>query len=78
MATSLSRVSSHVDVPPFQTNILNRNAPDLEAECVAYEADIKAVGGIDLFLGGIGTDGHIAFNELASSLVSRTRVKILA
>jgi glucosamine-6-phosphate deaminase len=69
---------SHVDVPPSQINILNGNAPDLEAECVAYEAKIKAVGGIDLFLGGIGADGHIAFNEPGSSLASRTRVKTLA
>ena len=69
---------SHVDVPPSQINILNGNAPDVEAECVAYEAKIKAIGGIDLFLGGIGTDGHIAFNEPGSSLASRTRVKTLA
>lgn len=69
---------SHVDIPPTQINILNGNAPDLEAECVAYEDKIKAVGGIDLFLGGIGADGHIAFNEPGSSLASRTRVKTLA
>jgi len=69
---------SHVDIPPSQINILDGNAPDLEAECVAYEAKIRAVGGIDLFLGGIGADGHIAFNEPGSSLASRTRVKTLA
>jgi glucosamine-6-phosphate deaminase len=69
---------SHIDVPPSQINILNGNAPDLEAECAAYEAKIKTVGGIDLFLGGIGADGHIAFNEPGSSLASRTRVKTLA
>jgi len=69
---------SHVDIPPSHINILNGNAPDLETECVAYEAKIKAVGGIDLFLGGIGADGHIAFNEPGSSLASRTRVKTLA
>lgn len=68
----------HVDIHPSQINILNGNAPDLEAECVAYERKIKAVGGIDLFLGGIGPDGHIAFNEPGSSLASRTRVKTLA
>lgn len=69
---------SHVNVHPKNIHILNGNAPDLEAECVAYEAAIKAHGGIDLFLGGIGPDGHIAFNEPGSSLASRTRVKTLA
>ncbi len=69
---------SHIDIPPSQINILDGNAPDLEAECVAYEEKIRAVGGIDLFLGGIGADGHIAFNEPGSSLASRTRVKTLA
>jgi glucosamine-6-phosphate deaminase len=49
----------------------------MEAECAAYEAKIVAVGGIDLFVGGIGPDGHIAFNEPASSLSSRTRDKEL-
>src|ERR1700712_709463 len=69
---------SHVNVHPKNIHILNGNAPDLEAECVGYEAAIKAHGGIDLFLGGIGPDGHIAFNEPGSSLASRTRVKTLA
>jgi glucosamine-6-phosphate deaminase len=59
-------------------HILNGNAANLEAECNAYEDAIKAVGGIDLFLAGIGDDGHIAFNEPGSSLASRTRVKTLA
>ncbi len=68
---------SHIDIQPANVNILNGNAPDLEAECAAYEAKIKAVGGIDLFLGGIGPDGHIAFNEPGSSLASRTRIKTL-
>jgi len=69
---------SHINVHPKNIHILNGNAPDLEAECVAYEAAIKSFGGIDLFLGGIGPDGHIAFNEPGSSLASRTRVKTLA
>lgn len=69
---------SHVDALPENVNILNGNAPDLVAECANYEAKIKAAGGIDLFLGGIGPDGHIAFNEPGSSLASRTRVKTLA
>ena len=69
---------SKVDVDPKNINILNGNAPDLKAECARYEAKIKAMGGIELFLGGIGPDGHIAFNEPGSSMVSRTRVKSLA
>jgi glucosamine-6-phosphate deaminase len=69
---------SHVNVKPNNVNILNGNALNLEAECVEYEAKIKRAGGIDLFLGGIGEDGHIAFNEPGSSLASRTRVKTLA
>ncbi|KAK3656790.1 Glucosamine-6-phosphate isomerase (Glucosamine-6-phosphate deaminase) (GNPDA) (GlcN6P deaminase) [Elasticomyces elasticus] len=69
---------SHVDVDPANINILNGNAEDLEEECIAYEEKIKRAGGIELFLGGIGPDGHIAFNEPGSSLRSRTRVKTLA
>jgi len=68
----------HIDIRPENVNILNGNAEDLDAECKRYEDKIVAVGGIELFLGGIGTDGHIAFNEPASSLKSRTRVKTLA
>ena len=67
----------HVDVPKGNINILNGNAPDLSAECASYEARIEAAGGIDLFMGGVGEDGHLAFNEPFSSLVSRTRVKTL-
>lgn len=67
----------HVDINPEHVNILNGNAADPAAECAAYEAKIKAVGGIDLFMGGIGPDGHIAFNEPGSSLNSRTRMKTL-
>ena len=68
---------SHIDILPQHVNIPNGNAPDLVAECESYEAKIKAAGGIDLFLGGIGPDGHIAFNEPGSSLTSRTRQKTL-
>ena len=67
----------HIDCPKENINILNGNAEDLEAECERYEQKIKAAGGIDLFIGGIGPDGHIAFNEPYSSLTSRTRVKTL-
>ena len=59
-------------------NILNGNAKDLIKECKEYEEKIKKYGGIELFLGGIGEDGHIAFNEPGSSLASRTRIKTLA
>jgi glucosamine-6-phosphate deaminase len=68
---------SHIDIRPENINILNGNAEDTTAECERYEAKIKAVGGIDLFMGGIGADGHIAFNEPCSSLYSRTRDKEL-
>ena len=67
----------HIDCPKENIHILNGNAPDLEAECAHYEEMIREAGGIDLFLGGIGPDGHIAFNEPCSSLASRTRVKTL-
>ncbi|KAM3421258.1 Glucosamine-6-phosphate isomerase [Cercospora zeina] len=69
---------SHVDIDPANINILNGNADDLEEECIAYDEKITRAGGIELFLGGIGPDGHIAFNEPGSSLQSRTRVKTLA
>jgi glucosamine-6-phosphate deaminase len=68
---------SHIDIDKNNVHILNGMAKDLQAECDAYEKAITASGGIDLFLGGAGADGHIAFNEPGSSLVSRTRVKTL-
>lgn len=67
----------HIDIIPENVNILNGNALDLGAECQMYEEKIKSLGGIHLFLGGIGSDGHIAFNEPGSSLQSRTRIKTL-
>ncbi|MBO4606481.1 MAG: glucosamine-6-phosphate deaminase [Prevotella sp.] len=67
----------HIDCPKENIHILNGNAEDLEAECRHYEEMIAEAGGIDLFIGGIGPDGHIAFNEPGSSLTSRTRVKTL-
>lgn len=69
---------NHIDIPAENINILNGNAADLEKVCKDYEAKIKQYGGIELFLGGIGPDGHIAFNEPGSSLTSRTRVKTLS
>ncbi|XP_068596370.1 glucosamine-6-phosphate isomerase 1 isoform X1 [Brachionichthys hirsutus] len=68
----------HIDIRAANTHILDGNAADLQAECGAFENKIKAAGGIVLFVGGIGPDGHIAFNEPGSSLASRTRVKTLA
>jgi glucosamine-6-phosphate deaminase len=68
---------SHIDIRRDNVHILNGMAEDLERECADYEEKILAAGGIDLFLGGIGPDGHIAFNEPGSSLTSRTRIKTL-
>ena len=68
---------SHVDIVKENVNILDGNAKDLAAECERYEKKMKQTGGIELFIGGIGPDGHIAFNEPGSSLASRTRVKTL-
>ncbi len=68
---------NHIDIPAENINFLNGNAPDPVAECERYEAKIASYGGIDLFLGGVGPDGHIAFNEPGSSLTSKTRMKTL-
>ncbi|MCL2209584.1 MAG: glucosamine-6-phosphate deaminase [Treponema sp.] len=68
---------NHIDIDPKHTRIPNGMAGDLEKECESYEEAIKTAGGIDLFLGGMGSDGHIAFNEPGSSLTSRTRIKTL-
>ena len=67
----------HVNIKKTNVNILNGNAKNLRAECERYEKKIKSYGGIRLFVGGIGPDGHIAFNEPGSSLASRTRIKTL-
>ncbi len=67
----------HIDIKKENVNILNGNAEDPQAECIRYEEKIKSYGGIQLFMGGIGPDGHIAFNEPGSSLASRTRIKTL-
>lgn len=68
---------NHIDIKPENVNILNGNAADPEEECCKYEEKIASYGGIDLFMGGVGPDGHIAFNEPGSSLTSRTRIKTL-
>ncbi len=69
---------SKVNVKPSNVNILDGNAEDLLSECLRFEDKIASYGGIELFLGGIGPDGHVAFNEPGSSMTSRTRVKTLA
>ncbi|KAJ9574267.1 hypothetical protein L9F63_026087, partial [Diploptera punctata] len=68
----------HIDINPANAHVLDGNAPDLQKECDEFENKINEAGGVELFIGGIGPDGHIAFNEPGSSLVSRTRVKTLA
>jgi glucosamine-6-phosphate deaminase len=68
---------NHIDIDRRNIHILNGMATDLEHECRSYEEKIVSYGGIHLFFGGVGSDGHIAFNEPASSLSSRTRVKTL-
>ena len=66
-----------IDILQENINILDGNAPDLVAECQRFEDKIISYGGIEVFLGGVGHDGHVAFNEPGSSLSSRTRVKSL-
>lgn len=67
----------HVDIPRENINILNGMAADLTAECERYEQKMQSYDKVHLFMGGVGVDGHIAFNEPASSLSSRTRIKTL-
>ena len=68
---------SHIDIPAENIHILDGMAKDPAAECEKYEAAIAQYGKIHLFMGGVGADGHIAFNEPGSSLSSRTRQKTL-
>jgi glucosamine-6-phosphate deaminase len=67
----------YIDIKKENINLLNGSASDLKLECLRYEEKIKSYNGINLFLCGIGQDGHIAFNEPGSSLNSRTRIKTL-
>ena len=66
-----------VDMDPANINILNGMTEDPEGECARYEEKIASYGGIDLFMGGIGVDGHLAFNEPFTSLTSRTGLRDL-
>lgn len=70
-------IASRVEWAPEQVQGPDGLADDLPAACAAYEAAIVAAGGVDVQVLGIGTDGHIAFNEPGSSLASRTRIKTL-
>ena len=67
----------HVNIHPANIHIPDGMSTDPEAHCREYEENIQSAGGIDLQLLGIGTDGHIGFNEPTSSLASRTRIKTL-
>jgi glucosamine-6-phosphate deaminase len=69
---------NHINIRQKNIHILDGLTKDYAEECQSYEKAIKAYGGIDLLLGGVGTDGHIGFNEPFSSLTSRTRIKTLA
>ncbi|MES2572819.1 MAG: glucosamine-6-phosphate deaminase, partial [Verrucomicrobiota bacterium] len=68
---------SHINLPPEKSRLPDGMSADVPAHCAAYEASIQAAGGIDLQLLGLGSDGHIGFNEPSSSLSSRTRIKTL-
>ena len=67
----------YINIKPQHINILDGMTKDYAKECAGYEAAMKRYGGVHLFIGGVGEDGHIAFNEPFSSLASRTRVKTL-
>lgn len=77
-----SVIDAEVTVPlgldPDRVHAPDGAAIDVEAACVAFEESIRQAGGIDLQILGIGSDGHIGFNEPTSSFASRTRVKTLA
>jgi len=73
----MQNLFNHIDINRNNIHILDGMAEDPQKECDLYEEKIAAEGGIELFLGGMGSDGHIAFNEPGSSLVSRTRIKTL-
>ncbi|KAK7678835.1 Glucosamine-6-phosphate isomerase (Glucosamine-6-phosphate deaminase) (GNPDA) (GlcN6P deaminase) [Cerrena zonata] len=64
---------NHIDIPRQNIHILNGLSKDIEAECANYEAKIKSFGRINLFMGGLGPEGHLAFNEAGSKRESRTR-----
>jgi glucosamine-6-phosphate deaminase len=66
-----------IDVPRERIHLPDGLAADIPAFCRGYEEDIRSSGGIDVQVLGLGTDGHVGFNEPSSSLASRTRIKTL-
>ncbi|MCK5327746.1 MAG: glucosamine-6-phosphate deaminase [Candidatus Latescibacteria bacterium] len=68
---------NYINVSPANINVPSGTAPDVEASCARYEEMIEEAGGIDIQVLGIGSDGHIAFNEPGSSLASSTRLVTL-
>ena len=71
-------VTEPMGLDPARVHVPDGFATDLQAACRAYEDAIKAVGGVDIQFLGVGSNGHIGFNEPTSSLSSRTRIKALA
>lgn len=71
-------VTEPLGLDPARVHVPDGGAEDLEAACAAFEAAIDAAGGIDVQLLGIGSNGHVGFNEPISSFGSRTRFKTLA
>ena len=67
------KLFNHIDIPKENINILNGLTKNVEQECADYEAKIKKYGKIHLFLGGLGPEGHLAFNEAGSTRDSKTR-----
>lgn len=68
----------YVNIKKEHVHFLDGLTTDFSKECANYEKAIAAAGGVNLFIGGVGEDGHIAFNEPYSSLSSHTRAKLLA
>jgi glucosamine-6-phosphate deaminase len=77
-ATIAREVTEPLGMDPARVHVPDGAAEDLEAACEAYEQAIRDAGGVDVQLLGIGTNGHIGFNEPTSSFASRTRIKTLA
>lgn len=69
--------TSRVNIPSENVHCPDGSARDIPAACQAYEDEMRGLGGVDLQILGVGTDGHIGFNEPGSSLSSRTRIKTL-
>lgn len=74
----LEKFFDHVNIPDHRIHIPDGLAPEIPAFCQQYEGTIRAAGGVDIQILGIGADGHIGFNEPTSSLASRTRIKTLS